>query len=88
MGSLSHIFSYTRVHTPSFFFSLELLTVFLLRHSRFSLSSSVLLVLVLTVHQMGDTFFVASFETISNASEFFDSVVVVDEIKLVLAFLF
>ncbi len=62
--------------------------MFLLRHSRLSLSSSVLLVLVLTSHLMGDTFFVASFETISNASEFFDSVVVVDEIKLVLAFLF
>ena len=34
---------------------------------------------------MGDTFFVASFETISDAGEFFDSVVVVDEVKLVLA---
>ena len=62
--------------------------MFLLRHSRFSLSSFALLVLVLTSHLMGDTFFVASFETISDVSEFFDSVVVVDEIKLVLAFLF
>ena len=37
---------------------------------------------------MGDTFFVASYETISDAGEFFDSVVVVDEIKLVFGLLF
>jgi hypothetical protein len=78
-------FSCTQVHTPVLFDFLETpASLFLCLSRSFPIFLESFADLLTTL-LMGDTFFVASFETISNASEFFDSVVVVDETKLVLA---